>query len=625
MVANSLTPSSGATRALSRVEETPFFFGDGLFGVIYRPAPCRPSGWVVCNPFGSERTRAHRVLVELARCLAADGSCVLRFDYRGTGDSLGDFGDYSIDDYLDDIDSAVAQLEQVSGVRCGGLIGLRLGADLAALSSSRHGTRRDLVLWEPIVNGTRYQKTILRTVMANEMTNSSGVHRTRTDLKRDLAAGRSVSVDGFAVSSLMFDSLHPIDLNALGRPDSDAILFVQSKAAANPPVKPDIAKLIGAYSTAEETDFLSIQAPSPWIQSRSFRWHPGSLFDDIASWIRSRDAKESVAEANTYAEGPQEASPAGRHHERPVGFDVDGDRVWGVLHEPLEPREGAPGVMMIAAGEACRTAFFYPALARRLARHGLPVLRFDPRGIGDSNGTRDYDRLYDFFYGVEAGVLVPDTIAALDFFERECGINQILLIGLCGGAVTAVLASKTDLRVVGIVTLELPMRLTPRSDPNDGRRFSSQVPWVEVLSRRRGAFFLLRLRRLFHIVKNIGRRAALIGASLRPRHGTQPPGDRRWFQDTIGDDASVSMFEGMTSGLERGVAACCVFADTEQPRLFHEILPGLTARIPESQASVESHVIRGADHNFIMPGCSASLAEAVISWIDGTFGSQTSR
>ena len=185
--------------------------------------------------------------------------------------------------------------------------------------------------------------------------------------------------------------------------------------------------------------------------------------------------------------------------------------------------------------------------------------------------------------------LGPWTLTYLTIFT-------VVLIGLCGGAVTAVLASRVDRRVTGTVPLELPMRLTPRSNPNERRRISSQVPWVEVLSRRRGAFLLLRLRRAYHFSKNTARRVSLRLASLDPRRRNRSPGDRRWFQDTIGDDASVSMLEAMTVGLERGVSMCCVFADTEQPRLFHEILPGLESRVPGSRTLIESHVIRGADH-----------------------------
>ena len=69
-----------------------FFFGSSeqqLFG-SYHP-PFSGNGQVltvICSPRFSEFARTHGALRKLAISIAEMGQHVLRFDYRGTGDSL---------------------------------------------------------------------------------------------------------------------------------------------------------------------------------------------------------------------------------------------------------------------------------------------------------------------------------------------------------------------------------------------------------------------------------------------------------------------------------------------------------------------------------------------------------
>jgi hypothetical protein len=81
----------------------------------------------------------------------------LRFDYHGTGDSMGESHMVSVAGWLDDIGLAANELSRSTGARKIVAIGLRLGATLAALSTSRGLLRpRHLVLWDPIADGTSY-------------------------------------------------------------------------------------------------------------------------------------------------------------------------------------------------------------------------------------------------------------------------------------------------------------------------------------------------------------------------------------------------------------------------------------------------------------------------------------
>jgi exosortase A-associated hydrolase 2 len=138
-----------------------FFFGRAesrLFGVYHAPqsAADRDLGIVLCAPVGREYTKTHRALRQLALRLARLGFHVLRFDYRGCGDSSGEPVDADLVRWSQDVSLAVDELEDRAGLSKVGLIGLRLGGALALLSAR---TRRDveaLVLWEPVLDGRRH-------------------------------------------------------------------------------------------------------------------------------------------------------------------------------------------------------------------------------------------------------------------------------------------------------------------------------------------------------------------------------------------------------------------------------------------------------------------------------------
>ena len=74
--------------------------------------------------------------------------------------------------------------------------------------------------------------------------------------------------------------------------------------------------------------------------------------------------------------------------ERVLMLRCEADTMLGILHEPVAP--SAPvGVLIVVGGPQYRAGSHrqFVLLARALAQAGHPVLRFDYRGMGDSDGT----------------------------------------------------------------------------------------------------------------------------------------------------------------------------------------------------------------------------------------------
>jgi uncharacterized protein len=136
-----------------------FFFPSGggrLYGSLYAAAsPSRSSGVVICNSWGFEANQADQTMHRTALAMARAGGAGLIFHYPGFGDSEGDLGEATMDALAD---AAVDAVEEASrrlpGTRWT-LVGLMLGASVAALAARRAGAER-LLLIQPALQPSRY-------------------------------------------------------------------------------------------------------------------------------------------------------------------------------------------------------------------------------------------------------------------------------------------------------------------------------------------------------------------------------------------------------------------------------------------------------------------------------------
>ena len=158
--------------------------GRELFGLHLHPrgAP-RGHAILLCNPFGQEAIRAHRLYRVLGDRLAAAGFDVMRFDYFGSGDSAGDDVEWDLDGAVADTLAATRELLRRSGATELSLIGLRLGGNIAALASARmDAIPAYLILLEPLADGALYTQHLER---ANAQT-MAGMFGSRWQIDRAL-------------------------------------------------------------------------------------------------------------------------------------------------------------------------------------------------------------------------------------------------------------------------------------------------------------------------------------------------------------------------------------------------------------------------------------------------------
>jgi pimeloyl-ACP methyl ester carboxylesterase len=140
------------------------YFGSSaqpLYGVLDVPGGghqgrLKKTGVVLLYPGMQEYIRAHWAYRTLAGAFAAKSYPVLRFDYRGTGDSAGEPEDTTLDACVEDACTAANELRDTAGVQHVMFVGMRLGAAVAEMAADRLPFVRSTFLWNPVIDGHSY-------------------------------------------------------------------------------------------------------------------------------------------------------------------------------------------------------------------------------------------------------------------------------------------------------------------------------------------------------------------------------------------------------------------------------------------------------------------------------------
>jgi dienelactone hydrolase len=120
-----------------------------------------------------------------------------------------------------------------------------------------------------------------------------------------------------------------------------------------------------------------------------------------------------------------EAAPGVR--ERTVRFPSGGETLVGVLALPAGDAGQSRAVVIVHGWGSSHAGphDMLVKLARALASRGVPSLRFDIRGRGESTGA---------VMETDLDAMIDDTVAAAAFLKGESGAAAVDAVGLCSGA-----------------------------------------------------------------------------------------------------------------------------------------------------------------------------------------------
>lgn len=457
----------------------PIYFGN-CFGWLH-PASSR-RGVVLCGPHGYEYQSVHRSWRSLAIQLAAAGLSTLRFDYPGTGDSSGDDADPGrLAAWLDSIRSAVQYLKAQTGVEEIALVGLRLGALLAAHAAERMTDVTALALMAPPLTGRDYVRQMKILSLAAPF-DSLPPPVPRPQAETDLEAA------GAVLTNETMAALGILDLLALtDRPAPRVLLLDRTDISVAPRLAAKWRELGARVDVEPLEGYHEMMRSAPELAQA-----PAKILATLVHWL-SADAPARSVPAIPKAPARIELSEAS---EIPIQFGRDG-KLFGIYCTPrpakFEPRQ--PVVLFLNTGANSHSGVHRLTVrqARHLAERGIASLRIDIAGVGDSDARPGGGPEKP----IDMAESCLDVQAALDWLEAA-GHHRFAIFGICSGANLGFNTATIDKRI-GKLVLVNPHRFTLIGDADRLHRWMrktvDQSPLSALIPRSfRSAYRLATLR-----------------------------------------------------------------------------------------------------------------------------------
>jgi len=190
----------------AHLPEHPAYFpvpGAHLYTVLHE-APHPIARVLLVGPFASERHNTYIPWVRWARFLAERNIEVLRYDYRGIGESTGDFQSLTFDDWSEDIQLLSTFLAARTPEAPLVLHGLSMGAVLAGRAFDQC-IANALLMWSPPINANlALRATLTRWVGLEQIFKFGAVRRSVSDYIRELEQGLPLEVDGYQWSTKLW-------------------------------------------------------------------------------------------------------------------------------------------------------------------------------------------------------------------------------------------------------------------------------------------------------------------------------------------------------------------------------------------------------------------------------------
>ena len=273
--------------------------------------------------------------------------------------------------------------------------------------------------------------------------------------------------------------------------------------------------------------------------------------------------------------------------DEPLVFDCGGDRLLGVLSRA--EGAGTLGVVVVVGGPQYRAGSHrhFVTLARALAAAGYPTLRFDYRGMGDSEGApRSFEEVDD------------DIAAAIGALHAAVPqLNGVMLWGLCDGAAAALLyLDRTqDPRVRGLCLLNPWVRSAAtlaRAQVRHyyWRRLRERSFWAKLFSGRVAAAAVRDLVANVRLSRRAGR-SEQTALSFRARMARAWPGFDGPILLQLSDD------------------------DTTAREFVETVQADPAWRGAFERAGLVRHDLAGADHTLSTAGAKKLAATQTLAWL----------
>jgi pimeloyl-ACP methyl ester carboxylesterase len=528
---------------------------DPVFALFHEAAQGRPDATAVliCPPFGWDDICSYRPRRTWAEYLAEAGHPTLRFDFPGTGDSSGSpRGPDRVQAWSEAVVSAASWLRERTGRRRVAAIGMGLGGLMACKAIADGASIDETVLWAVTARGASFVRET-RAFALMEDTDASDLDAQRPEL---LPEG-FIWAGGFVLSAETAAALGQLDLTELSFPPASSLS--RALLLDRDGVGPD--QRLRTY--LENQDIEVAVAPGPGYGALGPMPHkavpPLEVFSRVLEWLEEDGPAPGAV---TPTDQPADPRPIGRPadpnaspasapavemtvedsviRETPITIAQPFGELFGILAEPTDSPPLGPCLVMLNSGAIRRVGpnRMWVEFCRHWAAKGIPTLRLDLEGIGDSDGdAARITRLYPSVMYTEERI--GQAIAAIDMLEQRGLGNRFILAGLCSGAYWSFNAAGRDERVSAVFLINPRILFWDRlieTERYNRRRVLRTSQWPRVL---RGEVSLARAIALLGDALVMMPRQALAGKRARRSRSAALDAALDHLRDT---DKSVQVF-----------------------------------------------------------------------------------
>ncbi|MGD0329876.1 MAG: alpha/beta hydrolase [Nitrososphaeria archaeon] len=123
--------------------------GEKIAGMLHIPEKTPAPAIIFCHGFTGHRIESHRLFIYAAREFCRKGFVVLRFDFRGSGESEGTFDSMTVSREVEDLENALDWIQDRTDVLKEqiGVVGLSLGGAVSLLTAAKDKRFKAVCTW----------------------------------------------------------------------------------------------------------------------------------------------------------------------------------------------------------------------------------------------------------------------------------------------------------------------------------------------------------------------------------------------------------------------------------------------------------------------------------------------
>ena len=429
-----IRPSTGGNPVWLTLTDEP------MYAVLHEPESRHRNTAVLMVPaFGWDEACSYRARRQWASAYAEAGFSTVRFDLPGSEDSIGSpLAPARFASWIEAVGAITEWLRRTADADRLVAVGLGLGALIACEAVDAGARIDDLVLWGARARGGQYLREM--SMYANAMASERN--------KRERPDG-AFDIGGYPLSKESGEAITGAS-GLLENPSGHRVLLIERDAhGVDAALQAHLAEG-GAEVTVLPTDEYTAMMTFPDTSQP-----PRKTIAAAVSWLDDHSAPRSTNQPPMHM-APEVALEISFEYdgktirERHARFATDAGDLLGILSEPAGATREQICLISHNSGALRRTGQcrMWTDMCRRWAARGVPALRFDLDGVGDSPGLFEPNRERE-----DEPRVVAERMAIADALERDQIASRFVSIGLCLAAYWEFKVALADSRLMGTVLI----------------------------------------------------------------------------------------------------------------------------------------------------------------------------